>query len=778
MKRTLKIGIRALVAYVLRGGDLTLDYFSQSRAIDGIRAHQNVQKDRPAGYLSEVGISFCYENTDFCMELSGRIDGIMRKDKSVVVEEIKTSALDRKQLADKQNPVHWGQLKAYAYIYAVKHGLGQIVGQLTYVHPVTMRQIKFREVYTLAALEHFFTVLVQSYLKWAEYQLAWEACKVQSIQSLKFPYEIYRRGQRQMAVAVYRTIRSRGKILIQAPTGIGKTMATIFPAIKSMDDQMLGKLFYLTARTTGRVAAENVFDLLRLAGLRFKVVTLTAKEKICFCPRKSCHPEECRFAKGYYDRLNDAIWSALEHDQLDRTQIEKVAQAFTICPFEFSLDISQWADGIVCDYNYVFDPRVFLRRYFAEVTDTHILLVDEAHNLVDRSREMFSAQITKQTLLELRRTVKGKLKRVYKVLTRMNNWFLTAAKKAPESAPQWSDDELPGDLLSLLTQFVEKTEKWLRLNIRSSYRDAIMEHYFAAVGFLRVAEEFDHSYAVCYTKSAHDLMVKLFCIDPSRQMAQAVNRGGAAVFFSATLTPMEYFQYLFGCNQQVKTLALPSPFPVMNLAVFRADYISTYYRNRENTKAPLCYLLSVFTDMKRGNYMLFFSSYAYLEMIHGLFVAARPDVDVIAQTPDMTEAERNEFLNRFQKENSRTLVGFVVLGGIFGEGIDLVGDRLCGAAVIGVGLPGIGLERELIRKYYQEQNQCGFEFAYQFPGINRVLQAAGRVIRTETDRGAVLLVDSRFNRRHYLNLLPDHWYPVRVLNPDRLRFFLERFWLE
>ena len=776
MKKILKIGVRALVEHVFRSGDLNFDYFSQHRAVDGIRAHQYVQQNRPDSYQPEVSIGYYHESSNYIIELGGRIDGVMIDDGKLVLEEIKTTSCDTDQMVDRKNPVHWGQLKTYAFIYAHCHKVSEIVGQLTYVNPANWKMAEFKQPFDMADLKTFFVDMIQSYQKWAEHQIVWKEVRINSVNALKFPYDQYRPGQRQMAIAVYRTIVNQENILIQAPTGIGKTMAAIFPAIKAFGRQSVGKLFYLTARTTGKAMAENVYEFLEQNGLKFKAVTLTAKDKICFCPEKSCHPDACQFAKGYYDRLNDAIWEGLMFDRLNQDRIASLAIKFTICPFEFSLDISQWADGIICDYNYVFDPRVFLRRYFSENDHRHILLIDESHNLVDRSREMFSAQIDKESFLKLQRLVKGKLEGLYQCLTRINHWFLNLSRGAHRKAQEWSDSELSLELLTLLNQFVPIAKKWLRLNISTSYRETLLEHYFNILRFLHVAEALDSSYTICYTKKKDRVSVKLFCIDPSHQLAQVLKKGLATVFFSATLTPLHYFRFLFGCNLDTKSLILPSPFSRENFAVFRADHISTYYYQREKSKVSLCKLLGIFTQNKLGNYLIFFPSYAYLKMIHALYLKTAPDADVIVQTSDMSELDRSMFLKRFKSENSRTLVGFAVLGGVFGEGIDLVGDRLCGAAVVGVGLPGVTLERELIRKYYENKEKQGFEFAYQFPGINRVLQAAGRVIRTEKDRGVVLLIDSRFVRSAYAKLLPNHWQPVRIFPTDQLHRFLKEFW--
>ncbi len=776
MKKTVKVGVRALVEHLFRSGDLRFDHFQQLRAVDGIRAHQHIQSRRGKGYQAEVGVDYRHVTSDCVIEISGRIDGVMIEGDTVVIEEIKSTAKNLDQAAAEEHPLHWAQVKVYAYMYGSRHEMSRIAGQLTYVAVENWQVREIRRNFDLEELALFFNQMLERFLKWADHLHGWEKIRSKSIESISFPYAQYRRGQRKMAVAVYRTLIDRQRLLIQAPTGIGKTLATIFPALKVMGQEKMGKLFYLTARTTGRVAAEKVFELLKRKGLRFKILTLTAKDKICFRPNDNCHPEECPFAEGYYDRANDAVWAALSHDRLLPDRVEKIARDYSICPFEFSLDISQWVDGIICDYNYVFDPRVFLRRFFSDAVEPHILLVDEAHNLVDRSREMFSAQIAKHPLLELRRMVKGELKAVYTSLTKINSWFLSLAKKAPKDRRQWSQSELPSELLPLLAQFAHQAETWLSLNLKLPFRELLLEHYFAVLGFLRVAENFDDSYAVCISREKKEVALKLFCIDPSRQLSAALNRGAAVIFFSATLTPLEYFRSIFGLGAEADQLTLPSPFPPYNLGLFSADRIPTYYHQRRHSQMVLCRLLLTFTQVRTGNYLIFFPSYAYLEMIHERFIAAEPEADVIVQERHMSERQRRQFLDRFQAQNSRTLIGFVVLGGIFGEGIDLVGERLCGAAVIGVGLPGICLERELIRRYFEDKSGQGFEFAYQFPGINRVLQAAGRVIRSEQDRGVVLLVDSRFAEQRYRALLPPHWHYTPVFNPKYLRAFLMGFW--
>jgi DNA excision repair protein ERCC-2 len=775
MKISLSIGVRELVEFALRSGDLKVEFTGASRAADAIRLHQTIQCARPAGYTPEVAIAREVQTPDLVLAIGGRIDGVFEGGAVPVIDEIKTSRRNPEECLREENPLHWGQAKVYAFLYAAEHGLPQIGVQLTYARLDTGATREERRYFTLAELQPFFEEVVAHYLEWATLLTDWQRRRDDAIRGLGFPFDNYRPGQREMVDAVTQTILAGGRTFIQAATGIGKTMAVLFPAVRGIADRACAKIFYLTARTTGRLAAEKALDEMRKHGLRLKHLSLTAKEKACFNPDRACSPDECEFARGHYDRLPAARRALFAQDAWTREAVADAARQYRVCPFEYSLDLSLWADLIVCDYNYAFDPKAYLRRFFLEQTGDYVFLVDEAHNLVDRSREMFSAELHKQPFLDLRRAVKGVLPAVYRSLGRINAWMLAARKGMEAAGAPTAERSAPEELYPLLRDFMAAAERWLEKNLDSDFREDLLDCYFESGGFLRVADQFDDAYATIYEPLAKDLRLKLFCIDPSRQMGDALNRCRSAVFFSATLTPLDYFRTMLA-SESAETLSLPSPFPAENLAVFVADRLSTYYRHRDRTKAEVARVLRRLVQPRAGNYLLFFPSYQYLRMVLADFQAAGPDIDVVVQEPGMGERQRESFLARFETDNPRTLVGFAVMGGIFGEGIDLVGTRLSGAAVVGVGLPAVGLERELIREYFAERLDQGFEYAYMYPGINRVLQAAGRVIRTETDRGVVLLIDQRYGSEHYRALLPDSWNPVRVRQHDQLAAELGLFW--
>jgi DNA excision repair protein ERCC-2 len=783
-KPVLSLPVRVLVEYTMRTGDLMVDFtFSggTDRALEGIRLHQKVQNSRPEEYTPEVTVSHEQETPEFIVKIRGRVDGIFQYLDHVIIDEIKSTTRNPDSFEAFENPVHWGQVKVYAYIHALQNELPSIDAQLTYINTETGKKREYLKTFSFEDLETFFNDLLTGYLQWASILKKWRIHRDDSIKHLEFPFDNYRPGQRHMALEVYRAIEREEQLIAEAPTGIGKTMAAIFPAIKAIGNELTEKLFYLTAKTTGRVVAQNALHDLRDKGLNFKSLTLTAKDKVCFKPDSACNGEECEFARGYYDRINEAVITVFQQDALTREVIEEGARKFEVCPFELSLDLSLWVDGIICDYNYAFDPRIHLKRFFGEEADkkTFTFLVDEANNLVDRSREMFSAELFKQPLLDLRRAIKGDLPDVYRKTGTINSRMVTFRKECEETGQPLARDDFPDDLIPVLRRFTKAAEDWLKKNIKEPYRKDVLDLYFQVVWFIKVAEKFNETYSFCLEKIDDDLRIKLFCIDPSVQLREALDRGSAAIFFSATLAPVDYFRYILGCDTSAKQLILPSPFPPENLCLLAADRISTLYKYRDRTSMNIARAIDALVKQQAGNYLVFFPSYKYMKMVYQLFVLMNPYVERIVQTPGMTEGQREEFLENFSIDNRSeglTLVGFAVMGGIFGEGIDLVGDRLTGAIVVGVGLPGISMERELIKEYFSRLQGSGFEYAYLFPGMNRVFQAAGRVIRSDQDRGVVLLIGHRFTSPQYRNLFPYHWNPDRVRDEEHLTQILNDFW--
>lgn len=778
MKPRLPVAVRTLVAFALQTGDLVSTFAGSQRSLEGIRAHQKIQRSRPAGYQPEVTIRHDIETAHFILEISGRIDGVFTDGSRVVIDEIKSTHKDLEAIEKHPDPLHWGQVQAYAWLYAMHHDLDTVDTQLTYYQLATKETRELRRTHTVHALDRFMTTLLEDYIDWATRLERWRRQRNQSIQSIGFPFEDFRDGQRHMAVTVYRSIQTDQRAMIQAPTGIGKTMAALFPSAKALGENLTSKIFYLTARTTGRQAAETALSVMRNQGLQLKSLTLTAKDKICPHPDATCTPEDCPRAHGHYDRMKNARIAAFGQDALDRDTISRLAEEFRVCPFEFSLDMALWVDAVIGDYNYAFDPRVYLRRFFSENNGAYIFLVDEAHNLVDRSREMFSALLRKQPFLDLRRALREDHPPLFHALGRINTWMVAARRDCLTAGGESSRRAVPDDLLPHLQRFHHLAETWLVKNKPASWKEDLLQRYFDVSRFLRVAERYDDNYTTLTISDGKDLQIKLFCLDPADQLADAMQRSRSTVFFSATLTPFTYFNELFGGDEKTVFLRLHSPFPPENLCLVIDGRISTYYREREQTKYRLADAITQLVRGKTGNYLAFFPSYAYLEMIHDVFSDVFPEIPTIVQARDMDEQARDAFLERFSGDNPQTLVGFVVMGGIFGEGIDLVGRRLSGAVVVGVGLPGICMERDLIKDHFETKLQAGFDFAYRYPGFNRVLQAVGRVIRTARDQGSVLLVDNRFATRRYRALYPDEWQPVSPRSDKPVAHILEHFWMK
>jgi len=649
--------------------------------------------------------------------------------------------------------------------------------QLTYYQIDTDERKSFRKTFSITELKEFFYDLVEKYAIWARMSISWRLERDESIRELRFPFASYRKGQRELAVAAYKTMEEGKKLFAQAPTGIGKTISTLFPAVKAVGEGHISKIFYLTAKTVTRQVAEEAFMRMRSRGLKFKTITLTAKDKICFCKSAGCNPEQCEYAKGHFSRVNDAVFDILNNeDDFTREKIETYAKKHRVCPFEYALDLSLWADCIICDYNYVFDPKVYLRRFFLNNKGDYAFLIDEAHNLVDRAREMFSAELYKSSFLELKRIMKSKQSKIAKLLSEINKYMISLRKECGEQGFLVKQEELK-DLYKLLKELLKESEDWLSRNHGSEGFEQMLELYFDAMAFIRISEFFDERYVTFIEAEKSEVRVKLFCLDPSYLLSEATRRGKAAVFFSATLTPLNYFREILGGSDGDYTMILPSPFSRDNLCLLTADRISTRYRNRESSYDSIVEIIGTTVEQKPGNYMVYFPSYKYMNEVYSRFTEQFPDVATIVQESAMQEEERENFLEMFRPDATETLVGFSVLGGIFSEGIDLRGDRLIGAIIVGVGLPQISAEQDIIMNYFREKNSMGYEYAYMFPGMNKVLQAAGRVIRSENDRGIVILVDERYSQRNYRNLFPEHWsHYKKIKDMAGLRNELKRFW--
>lgn len=777
-KPIVRISVRNLVEFILRNGDLVSGSGTSDKEamLKGSRLHRKIQKQMGSHYQPEVSLKKDTEYDDLILRVEGRADGIFLQDEQFCIDEIK-GVYKKLELMEEPVLVHRAQALCYAWIYLDAHDLEKIDIQMTYAHLDTEVIKRFRETLTRAELKQWYEELTDSYHKWLAYQIEWRKKRNESMENLEFPFE-YRKGQRKMVSGIYHAISKKEQIFIQAPTGVGKTMSAVFPAVRAIGQGMAETVFYLTARTITRTVAQDAFEILRDRGLLFKVITITAKEKLCFCDKPECDPEKCPYAKGHYDRINDAVYELWTTEQsFDRETLLRHAQKWQVCPFEMSLDLAVWMDGVICDYNYVFDPNVYLKRFFGEnVSGNYLFLIDEAHNLVDRGREMYSASISLDDVIETRKFVKPYSQKLWKKLGKVKKQL----EELRENCGEWKVEENAGVLPISLLSVQGELDQLLEEPPAQEVVDGILDFYFAVRNFLNISELLDDNYVV-YTAFDENgrFYMKLFCVNPAENLQKYLDKGNSTVFFSATLLPLQYYRKMLSTRSENFGMYVESPFEQKKrcLMICR-DVSSKYTRRGYEEYRKIAEYIARMSWQKKGNYMVFFPSYRLMEDVYQVYQDefSVSWVRCISQHASMTELEREEFLEEFTEETEETLVGFCVMGGIFSEGIDLIGDRLIGAAVVGTGLPQVNCEREILKGYYDEKGEQGFDYAYRYPGMNKVLQAAGRVIRTKEDTGAILLMDERFLNRDYRNLFPREWNDACTCTLGNVEKHLQAFW--
>lgn len=777
-KPIVRISVRNLVEFILRNGDLVSGSSASDKEamLKGSRLHRKIQKQMGSHYQPEVSLKKDTEYDDLILRVEGRADGIFSQDDRFCIDEIK-GVYKNLELMEEPVPVHRAQALCYAWIYLDEHELEEIDVQMTYAHLDTEVIKRFRETLTRAELKQWYKELTDSYHKWLAYQIEWRKKRNESMENLEFPFA-YRKGQREMVSGIYHAISKKEQIFIQAPTGVGKTMSAVFPAVRAIGRGMAETVFYLTARTITRTVAQDAFEILRDRGLLFKVVTITAKEKLCFCDKPECDPEKCPYAKGHYDRINDAVYELWTTEQsFDRETLLRHAQKWQVCPFEMSLDLAIWMDGVICDYNYVFDPNVCLKRFFGEnVSGNYLFLIDEAHNLVDRGREMYSASICLDDVIETRKFVKPYSQKLWKKLGKVKKQM----EELKQNCSEWKVRENAGVLPVSLLSVQGELDQLLEEPPSQELVDGILDFYFEVRDFLNISELVDDNYVV-YTAFGEDgrFYEKLFCVNPAENLQKCLDKGNSTVFFSATLLPLQYYRKMLSTRSENFGMYVESPFEQSKrLLMICRDVSSKYTRRGYEEYHKIAEYIARMSWQKKGNYMVFFPSYRLMEDVYQVYQDefSVSWVRCISQHASMTELEREEFLNEFTEESEETLVGFCVMGGIFSEGIDLIGERLIGTAVVGTGLPQVSCEREILKDYYDEKGEQGFDYAYRYPGMNKVLQAAGRVIRTKEDTGTILLLDERFLNRDYRNLFPGEWSDAGTCTLGNVEKYLQAFW--
>lgn len=766
MKYEVKIPVRALAEYVYSSGSIESGFRTATSFTEGSRIHREVQKTYQENDQSEVLLNteIWYEDLHFYVE--GRCDGLLFSEDNITIDEIKSTSGNLDYIDINSYPAHWAQAECYAYMYMQDQDMETIDIQLTYVQKTSGEIKRFKRTRSRDELETFMMHLIMTYAPYAKLRREHRIARDHSIKELVFPFDQYRKGQRQLAGSVYKTISDGETLFASAPTGIGKTISTIFPSVKAIGEGHLQKLFYLTAKTTTRTTGEEAFKLMADKGLYMNVVTITAKEKICFTGEGKCSKEFCVFADGYYDRINEAILDILgEEKSFDRECIEKYALKHKVCPFEFSLDLAYVADAVICDYNYIFDPKILLKRLFDDHKKQTVLLVDEAHNLVDRGRDMFSCSLEKASFLQLKREYKGKNNDLFESSKQINDYFIKLRKQA-EPSKTIIFQEILSELNNLISHFIQHAEMQL-LQGDDGNSVLLLETYFTSQNWIRISKLFDERYILYAEIQKNEVMIKQFCLDPSFLIRQAGENFKARIYFSATLSPIGYFKDMLGGDAENYVTFIPSPFSNEQTEV-SIQPLSTRYKDREVSINPIVKTLYSTVKKKPGNYLIFFPSYQYLNSVLDEWHVQNNDITTIVQGIGMGDNDRTVFIESFKSDNDEPLVGFAVLGGIFSEGIDLKGDRLNGVIVVGVGLPQIGFERDLIKQHFSATGKNGYDYAYIFPGMNKVLQAGGRLIRSENDTGTIILIDDRYLSSKYQGLLPAEWRNFSILHSNSI----------
>lgn len=754
------ISVKELVAFYYCEGSISSTFLGKSRANLGTSVHTQLQKSRPDNYLKEFYLQDEIVKEKYTLKVSGRADGVYLplEKEFTIIEEIKSTYLDLNFLHDNPNKFHLAQLQVYAYLYLRDKEDTEIVTNLTYYNLITKESKVIREEISLITLEKIYNNLIDKYICWLDAFTQALQARDNSLKDIPFPFQVQREGQRKMMVSVYRNIEESSVIRIQAPTGIGKTIAVIYPALKSLAFQLNHKLFYLTTKGTISDIAEATCRLIVENGANFKAIFLSAKSKICFNPDKACDGKDCIYAKDYYTKLDKMRYEVFKHKIFNKKLIEELACKYEMCPFELALDFSQSCDLIVGDCNYFFDGKVRLQRYFTEITEDYTLLCDEAHNLPERVRNSYSADINRDKIVEIKKEINSAPKEIKNHVRDLNKLMLEDEKK--NEWGDWIITEVSSQILRAVNKYITLMDAWLAQNPKSDAKAVLLDLYFYFNDFLRIYNNIDKNF-VLYIQKTKRICYKIYCLDPAPIIGRLTSEIKSVIYFSATLEPDDYFAYLLKASSKDNyALMLDSPYPAENMCVIYDRIVDTTYKHRAQYYDQIADKIAHTVQAYSGNYIVFFPSYKYLESVYEIAQEKLSKFKLIKQSTELTSEERNMILTSFTESD---IILFAVSGGFFAEGIDLQGDLVKGCILVGISLPMVSFERKLISDYYSKTGKNGFDYAYKFPALNKVIQAGGRLIRRETDTGLLLLLDRRFLHTHYKKYLPLNWQSNNIV---------------
>ena len=765
------IAVRELAYFICQSGNLTSEFFSNRDMQAGIDAHRHHQRSYNEKSRAEVYIKQELNINDECYSLNGIIDGVLNINEEIIIEEIKSTTHDLDEITTDYHQEHMAQLKIYGYLYAMKNNMDMIHLRLTYVSIVDYSEKSFDVVLSQNELEDFTFNVLEKYINWLNLLDESARLKEETIKSIKFPFVNKRPGQHNLMKATYHALMNDEILYAIAPTGIGKTMATLFSALKSLKKN--DKLFYLTAKGSGKNAPIDAVKLLSSQGLKIKTIDITAKRKICNKGEKNCNPDECPFAIGFFDRLTAATFDIFLHNDIYSADIiTEYSNKYKICAFEYQLYLSYFCDIVISDYNYVFDPKAHLVRYFEDDTYKPKILVDEAHNLISRSKEMYSSLISEADIRKLRAKLNGYKPSIRQDCNRILEIFDSYREHLALKAT-YCDTVPNNNLTTYMNQLKLKCDQIFDENKKIKDKDEAIDSYLKIIDFIRTSEYYGPTHRTIVKLINDTVYIHYYCLDASRFILDTIKESiHGIVFFSATLYPIEYHANLLTSGEG-KYLNLPSPFDPMNLDIIINNSVSTKYKNRIDSIDTIIETIETVTDSKPGNYIVFFPSYQYMKMVTD--VLGETDYEVIVQDSSLSDSSKQEIIELF-KTTRNTKVGFFVMGGAFSEGIDFIGDALSGVIIVGVGLPMVCDENNILKDYFEETYHEGFDYAYTFPGLTKVIQSVGRVIRSESDRGIAILMDERFTYSKYLSLMPPHWINKKVItNTYSLKKELKEF---
>ena len=754
--KQIELSVHELVDFVLRKGDIDSRSFNSMTMQEGTRIHNIYQSKQGSNYLKEYPLKGIFSYEDSLVYLSGRSDGIILEEVPII-EEIKSTNCDLNSFFKENEEWHLGQAICYGYLYAIEKGLDKVKIRLTYISQVNNDILKKNYCYKtdelLTKIHQYFDV----YFQFARIIETRKNRRNESLSELRFPFSNAREGQMKLIDFTKQAIESADSRFAEASTGIGKTMATIFSTLSYLKEDKLDKVFYLCPKNTNFDNAAKALEILNKEGYLLSYTEIRARSKMCpYKLEKACNPDDCPLTVGYYSKLKDVLKDCLVHENLLNSEIiDKYAEKYDVCPFELSLDFSVYTDFVVCDYNYAFHPISYLRRFFEVPDKTYRIfaLVDEAHNLIDRARDMFTVTFSEEDYKNLKKELKGyRNPEINKILRKINQ-DLRLFK-------QFEFNDQPIILEQLDSKFIQHITK-LRSEINvletdnpklklKKGKDFLIDLY----KFIVINDLLNDGFKIILVNKYDNLTIKLFCIDPSSFINKSLFHFLGTLFFSATLTPIDYFQKVNLNRDSFKTISLPSPFNPNNFFLIINDNISIKYKDRDKTLEEVVKEINIFVSKNVGNYLIFVPSFEYSRKIEKYFIN---DSRFVFQTATMTNKDKDEFLANFKENPQESRIGVCVISGSFAESIDLTGDRLIGVVVVGVGLPQVNFENNLVKDFYIQKEMNGYEFAYMNPGINKVLQALGRVIRTQNDKGSALIIDSRYAQSHYFSVLKDRY---------------------